>query len=180
MWSWSRVLNITFLITYLSFSNRTFLNRIFLSIEESKAAWQQQQQESKTGLSALLSGWQPWCLRPKMCFILAHVFLLHCPWRNPYNLFHHDLSIYHHIHSAVARKPVHGITIFYWNLIISCSIVNIKALIINFIAVFKHPGLVINGSKNDTPPIKTMYFAGWTDGWMVFNDKIKDFKRIMP
>lgn len=69
---------------------------------------------------------------------------------------------------------------FLLNLIISCSIVNIKALIINFIAVFKHPGLVINGSKNDTPPIKTMYFAGWTDGWMIFNDKIKDFKRIMP
>ena len=49
---------------------------------------------------------------------------------------------------------------FLLNLIISCSIVNIKALIINFIAVFKHPGLVINGSRNDTPPIKTMYFAG--------------------
>lgn len=169
MWSWSRVLNITFLITYLSFSNRTFLNRIFLSIEESKAAWQQQQQESKTGLSALLSGWQPWCLRPKMCFILAHVFLLHCPWRNPYNLYIPPCT---QCSCSEAGSWNHN---FLLNLIISCSIVNIKALIINFIAVCKHPGLVINGSKNDTPPIKTMYFAGWTDGWMIFNDKIKDF-----
>lgn len=113
MSSWSRVLNITFLITYLSFSNRTFLNPIFLSIEESKVAWQQQQQESKTGLSALLSGWQPWCLRPKNVFHFSPCFLASLPVEKSLQ-FISPRSIYHHVHSAVARKPVHGITIFHW------------------------------------------------------------------